>query len=122
MDDPILPDGSSFFTASFPLPEDHWIYQKDEDGFNFPPPMSFRAGTKNEIRKQLENQIREAGKYAVRAATMCGEDMDFDPDAMIQNLIVGMLGYHTKDGLSGDDWGNPKIIPEEITHIVRDWK
>ncbi len=31
-------------------------------------------------------------------ATMKGKEQDFDPDALIQNLIVGMLGYHTPTG------------------------
>jgi hypothetical protein len=44
-----------------------------------------------------------AGKYAVRSATLKGTVMDFDPDALIQNLIVGFLGYYTKDGL----WTHP---------------
>ena len=55
--------------------------------------------------------IREAARYAVKGATMNGEAMDFDPDAMVQNFIVGMLGYHTPDALSDDEWANPQIVP-----------
>ena len=52
--------------------------------------------------------IRLAGKYAVRCATMNGKEMDFDPDALLQNLVVGFLGYFTEDGLDHeDDWANP---------------
>ena len=46
--------------------------------------------------------VRAAIKYAIRGATMCGQEMDFDPDAMVQNMIVGLLGYWTADGLSSD--------------------
>jgi hypothetical protein len=58
-------------------------------------------------REEFAAKIREAGRYAVRSATMNGKDMDFDPDALVQNLVVGMLGYWTNDGLSSDDWANP---------------
>ena len=101
----ILPDGSAFTVASMPLPTDHWLYK--DNGFE-PPPMPMRMGTEDPERKAMEEKLRAAGKYAVRAATMKGVEMDFDPDALIQNLIVGMLGYHTDDGLDHiDDWANP---------------
>jgi len=111
----ILPDGSAFATSSFPLPDDHWLYQTDAEGFTGPPPMSFRmvrdtpgAAPK---RKDMEAKLREAGQYALRASTMCGKDMDLDPDALIQNLIVGFLGYHTEDGLCSEAWADPSPVP-----------
>ncbi len=102
----VLPDGSAFGVGSLPLSKDHWIYG---DGEFSVPPMPMRMSKDDPRRKDMERKLRAAGRYAVRAATMDGEEMDFDPDAVIQNLIVGMLGYHTKDGLSVDDWANPKI-------------
>lgn len=33
-----------------------------------------------------------------------------DPDALLQNLVVGFLGYWTNDGLSSDEWANPKAV------------
>lgn len=63
-------------------------------------------------RDQMANAIRAAGKYAVRCATMNGAEDDFDPDALLQNLVVGFLGYWTKDGLTGDSedakWCDPQ--------------
>ena len=92
---PILSDGSSFFMGSFPLPKDHWIYSPTGN-----PPMSWRVGTNSaKVRTRLEQNVRAAAKYAIKASTMSGKEMDFDPDAMIQNLIVGLLGYYTSDGL-----------------------
>jgi len=38
--------------------------------------------------------------------------MDFDPDALIQNLIVGFLGYHTFDGSLESDIVN-RAVPDE---------
>ena len=92
-----LPDGSGFATVSMPLPQDHWIYES-----NTSPPIGMRIGT-GEKRNQLAEQIRAAAKYAVRGATMSGKAMDFDPDALVQNMVVGLLGYWTENGLDNDD-------------------
>ncbi len=59
-----------------------------------------RMGDHHPSRKNMETIIREAGRYAIRASTSCGKYMDFDPDALLKNLIIGMLGYYTSDGLS----------------------
>lgn len=89
----ILPDGSAFSTASFPLPKTHWIYEPTGE-----PPAPWRIGVGKE-RDQLAEDIRAATKHAVRGATMSGKEEDFDPDALMQNMIVGLLGYWTEDGL-----------------------
>ncbi len=74
--------------------------------------MPMRMGTDDPRRKQFEGMVRQAAKHAVRAATMNGKETDFDPDALVQNMIVGLLGYFTPDGLDGsDDWANPKPVP-----------
>lgn len=104
----LLPDGSGFATASFPLPKDHWLYRETE--FDAPP-MPMRMGTDDPRRKQFNEMVREAAKYAVRAATMRGKEQDFDPDALVQNMVVGLLGYHTQDGLSSESWANPSPAP-----------
>ncbi len=89
----------AFATMSMPLPKTHWIYQKDDT------PAKLN-------RRQFEKAIRAAGKYAVRCATMNGTEMDFDPDALLQNLVVGMLGYWTETGLTTDPedsaWCDPQ--------------
>lgn len=91
-----LPDNSGFAVMSMPLPKDHWL---TKEGFD-EPPAPLRMGTDNPLRKPLIDAVREAAKYAVRASTMNGKIDDFDPDAMVQNFVVGMLGYFTTDGLS----------------------
>jgi hypothetical protein len=83
---------------SMSLPKDHWIYESCSE-----PPMPFKLGIGESLRRCLSERIVEAAKYAVRGATMSGTDMDFDPDAVIQNLIVGLFGYHTKDGSKGGE-------------------
>lgn len=103
-----LPDGSGFATMSMPLPKDHWMLA---DAPNTPP-MPFRLGTDEsgrnllpriESREEFARKIRMAARYAIRASTMNGRDTDFDPDAMVQNFVVGMLGYWTRNGLSSLD-------------------
>lgn len=87
----LLPDGSAFFVASFPLPKDHWLYAP-------------RCSEWDEARDTIADQplpilthrqqhaVINAGRYALRAATMCGQEQDFDPDALIQNLVVALCG------------------------------
>jgi len=102
-----LPDGSGFATASFPLPKDHWLTQPGDNV----PPMPMRVGVGTD-RDRLAEQIKVAARYAVRATTMNGSVDDSDPDAWVQNMIIGLLGYWTKDGLSTDRCGNPDVIPD----------
>jgi hypothetical protein len=113
-----LPDGSGCAMLSMPLPKDHWLHQAGSGEHPNEPPMPFRIGsagivlmtiaefpdtegTKRHLRltrQDFASLVREAGMYACRASTMNGRDMDFDPEAMLQNLVVGMLGYFTSDG------------------------
>lgn len=103
----VLPDGSVVSTVEFELPKDHWIYGK-----SFPPPMPFRMGTKDPRRNEFNSMVRIAAKYAIKASTMNGRSDSWDPDAVVQNFVVAMLGYHTENGLDSDGWGNPNPIPE----------
>jgi len=98
-----LPDGTGAAVLSMPLPADHWLTER---GYNVPP-MVFRKGTDDPERQEWAEKIRAAGRYAVRCATINGTENDFDPDALVQNLVVGMLGYWTPDGLSKEADANP---------------
>ena len=85
----LLPDGSAFGVMSFHLPEDHWLYADREyrDGecepIELPKPILTHAD--REI-------VVAAIRYAVRGATMCGQEMDFDPDALVQNAVYALCG------------------------------
>jgi hypothetical protein len=81
------PDGFAG-VVSIPLPKSHWIYQEHGE-----PPAPLKTDS-IEDRMQLEAKIKEAVKYAVQASTMSGKDMDFDPDAMVQNFMVALFGYY----------------------------
>ena len=92
----ILPDNSGFAVISSPLPADHWLTQ---EGYN-DPPMPFQMGTEHQDRQEWAEKIRLAAKYAIRATSANGKIDDTDPDAMVNNFVIGMLGYYTPDGLS----------------------
>jgi hypothetical protein len=85
-----LPDGSGFFTASLPLPIDHWLYAQRGEW------DSERDDYKDKPRAILTHELRErvvaAARYAIRAATNCGEEKDFDPDALVQNIVSALCG------------------------------
>lgn len=100
-----LPDGSGFAVMSMPLPKNHWL---TAEGDNHPPPAPFLVGTGQWItvtltREKFVEALRAAGRYAVRASTDNGKENDFDPDAMVGNFVIGLLGLYTPDGLSHVD-------------------
>lgn len=86
-----LPDGSGVMIGSHPLPKDHWLFaprctewDADRDEIaDCPRPILTRA---------LAGQVSAAMRYAVRAATMCGKEKDFDPDALVQNAVYALCG------------------------------
>lgn len=88
-----LPDGSAFFTASFPLPKDHWLYaprcaewdNKRDTIADQPHPI---------LTHENRAEVVAAVRYAIRAATMCGTEKDFDPDALVQNAVVALCGFY----------------------------
>jgi hypothetical protein len=86
----VLPDGSAFTTASFPLPKDHWLYAPQgawdsERAKNSECPQPI-------FGKGDRQAVIEAARYAIRGATMCGAEADFDPDALAQNLAYALCG------------------------------
>lgn len=92
-----LPDGSGFATLSMPLPADHWLYKKRE---TMDPPAPLRLGSNHPLRALLGQMIEDALKYAYKASSSDGKIDDIDPDALLQNMNVGMFGYWTEDGFS----------------------
>ena len=86
----VLPDGSAFATASGPLPKDHWLYAPRGD---WDSKRDDYAETPQPILTNAQRQaVTAAGRYAVRGATMCGTEMDFDPDALVLNLCYALCG------------------------------
>jgi hypothetical protein len=107
----ILPDGSAFGVISFPLPSDHWLYAPNEyrDGeyepIDLPKPILTHA---------LRESVVAAVRYAVRGATMQGQETDFDPDALVQNAVYALCGPYTTP---------PAAQPAPVQEPVHpDWK
>lgn len=90
----VLPEWANSQVLNLPLPTDHWLTQVGYEET----PAPFLMGTNNPKHQEWVDKIWAAGKYAVRGVTLNGESMDFDPDALVQNFVVGMIGYRTPDG------------------------
>lgn len=90
----ILPDGSAFSVASSPLPQTHWLYaplaewdtERDESA-ECPLPI---------LTNEQREAVVAAARYAIRGATMRGQEMDFDPDALVLNLCYALCGSFRK--------------------------
>lgn len=86
-----LPDGSAFFVGSLPLPKDHWLYaprcqewdEVRDTSADVPQPILTHA---------QRDAVVAAVRYAIRGATMCGQEADFDPDALVQNAVYALCG------------------------------
>ena len=83
-----LPDGSAFAVVSMPLPETHWIYEETGE-----PPAPWNDAPPT-ARREIQADIQAALRYAIKGATMNGRETDFDPDALVQNMMVGLFGYY----------------------------
>ena len=113
-----LPDGSGFATASFPLPKDHWLYARDYE----PPPMPLRMA-EGPARDRMVGWLQEAIRYGYRHSTDNGKCTELDPDALVQNITIGLIGYFTEDGSSycvSDSFGDPDPIPPVWSGVVQD--
>ena len=85
----ILPDGSGFGILSLPLPKDHWLYAEREYEKGALEPKDLPAPI---LTHALRQQVIDAIRYAVRSATNCGKEDDFDPDALVQNAVYALCG------------------------------
>lgn len=96
----VLPDGSAFATGSLPLPKDHWLYAPRVEWDNT---RDTFAECPHPILTNAERQaVKAAARYAIRGATMCGQEPDFDPDALVQNFCFALCGPATGATLPAD--------------------
>ena len=88
----ILPDGSAFAVVSYPLPKEHWLYaeRQYEEGAEEPIELG-----KPILTHALRDAVVAAVRYAIRGATNCGKESDFDPDALVQNAVYALCGPFT---------------------------
>lgn len=92
----ILPDGSAFAVGSFPLPQDHWLYAPHEYEPGADEPKELLVPILTHAQR---NEVVAAVRYAVRGATMCGKEPDFDPDALVQNAVYALCGSFGRTAL-----------------------
>lgn len=43
------------------------------------------------LTHRQRDAVVAAVRYAVRGATMCGKEADFDPDALVQNAVYALF-------------------------------
>lgn len=73
------------------MPSDHWIYAALESvAPDAIPPAVEEIDI--EVRGQFINDLRTAARNAIRKSTDFGKDVDFDPDALIIELVSELCG------------------------------
>ena len=75
--------------ASFPLPKDHWLYAPSEYDVDAENPKELPSPI---LTHAMRAEVVSAIRYAIRGATMCGKETDFDPDALVQNAVYALCG------------------------------
>jgi hypothetical protein len=85
---------------SLPLPTDHWLYA--ERTYGKPDQVEPDELPEPILTHAQRAAVVAAVRYAVRGATMCGKDADFDPDALVQNAVYALCGPFGIDRLAGD--------------------
>ena len=84
-------DEPTFLTAEMALPPDHWLHAPQcpdwdaerDTAADLPLPV---------LANDQRLAVKAALRWAIRAATMNGKEMDFDPDALVQNAIYALCG------------------------------
>ena len=98
--------GKDVLDRLYPLmPADHWVMQAGSNVAPTPPVLRDidtiaaivtavdAGGSLDESRAMAYRpKVRDAARFAIRAATENGTLLDFDPDAMVQNFELAMCG------------------------------
>jgi len=88
----------AFSSPSDGLPHDHWLVEQ----VPCRAPMLMQAGTDNPKRKEIENAVTLAVRYALRNCTLLGSSpLSYTPDALdefVRDVVWGVCGYPTPDG------------------------
>lgn len=117
-----LPDGTGFATLSTPLREDHWLYETDAlaPGYSGPSPMPMAGNCHDPLRLILQDHLQVAARYGVRSATSCGREDDFDPDALVRNVEIGLFGYYGENSPYAHDLEFEPARGGKLLNVVED--
>ena len=97
--------------ASFPLPKDHWLYAPREYDVDAENPKELPSPI---LTHALRAEVVSAIRYAIRGATMCGKETDFDPDALVQNVVYALCGPYGSAALTAP----AQPVASDINDIV----
>jgi len=97
-------------TASFPLPDNHWIYSE-------PVEPEFYLDLPDGEQANIEEKTWNALKYAIQICTNRGKDSDFDPDAMLMAFRNTLFGIGRNCGPSEQAKVTIMKDVEEITSL-----
>lgn len=97
--------GSGFAMLSFPLPENHWLYQKvgyagGPVEFAPPAPWPMLVGGHTLTREYMCDVLTPGLRAGVKDATMNGADTAPDPDVLVRQSLNNLFGNNTIDGRS----------------------
>ncbi|WP_342705199.1 hypothetical protein OHZ10_29415 [Burkholderia arboris] len=113
-----LPDGSGFAIASMPLPKDHWLYA--DRTYSKPDQIEPDELPMPILTHRHRDAVVAAIRYAVRGATMCGKESDFDPDALVLNAAYALCGPHGQINEDAPAW--ERDIQKVIDSLdLEDW-
>lgn len=115
-----LSDGSGFAMLSMPLREDHWLYNVEGGGYSGGAPMPMAAPAGDPLRTILQDHVQTAARYGVRSATACGREDDFDPDALVRNVEIGLFGYYGKNSPYSHDLEHESPVGGKLLNVVED--
>ena len=71
------------------MPPDHWVMRA---GDNIRPVPIFTVGTPGTNRQAVRAALVDAARFAIRGATANGTILDFDPNAMVANFLLAVIG------------------------------
>ena len=110
----VLPDGSAFAVMSFPLPKDHWLYAERQYRNGEYEPIELGEPI---LTHEMRDAVVSAVRYAVRSATNCGKEVDFDPDALVQNAVYALCGSYGTLKPKQEQSPTPAVDAESVASV-----
>jgi hypothetical protein len=78
---------------------DHWVMSRGENIQPTPLPTVFAMMPEGTVHVVTRESVRDAARFAIRAATANGTILDFDPDALVIDLQNALCGHSANLGV-----------------------